>query len=163
MRNGIAGAVVPLSLQYADEINRACVLGDFSPMVAYAVKWNETAAMPNATTVISGDDGHGLFQITPEDWWTPEMVSRWASIDWTNPYSNALFAVDYFLVPAETYWQSIFQGEDLVRAIAAEFNAGRTAAIDGHREGNLDKYTTKGYAARALATYLRLLSGEAPE
>lgn len=151
MRNGISAKPVDESLPYAEEINTACQVGGFSPLVAYAVKWNETADLPNAATVVSADDGHGLFQLT----------ASWPS-GWRDPYTNALYAVDNFLVPAETYWAPIVQGEDLVRCIAAEFNAGRSNAIAGHQNGDVDKYTTNDYGRRALATYHKLLSGVAP-
>ena len=152
MRNGISAAPLPDGLQYGDEISAACLNADFFPALAYAVKWNETAALPDAATIISADGGHGLMQLTAA---FPE--------DWADPYANALYAIETFLRPAETYWAFIEQGEALVRCILAEYNAGRANAIRGHQQGNVDLCTTDNYAARGLATYHRLLNGEPPE
>lgn len=151
MRNGIVATPLDLSLQCAQQINAACIAGDFFPYVAFAIKWNETANLPDAATVVSGDGGHGLFQLTSS-----------FPLNWADPYENALYAVDEFLKPAERYWAHELQGDDLVRAIAAEFNAGRTQAIEGHERGNLDLYTTNNYAARALVTFHKLLDGIGP-
>lgn len=152
MRNGISGTSIPAGLPNADSVSAACACGgDFYPCLAYAIKWNETADLADAATVISADGGHGLFQLT----------SSWPS-DWEDPLANATYAVQHFLIPAEQYWVRDFQGEDLVRAIAAEFNAGRDAVIRGHAEGDLDKYTTDNYAARALANYTKLIAGSKP-
>ena len=52
--------------------------------------------------------------------------------------------------------------DDLVRAIAASFNAGIGGAAEGHAIGNVDAYTTNGYAARALQNYQNLLRGVTP-
>lgn len=152
MRNGIASGPLPAGLPFGEQIAAACsITPTFSPLVAYAIKFNETADLDDAATIISGDGGHGLFQLTSS---YPE--------GWADPYVNALYAIDEFLLPAETYWAHELQGDDLVRAIAAEFNAGRTQAIEGHEKGNLDLYTTNGYAARALATYIKLCAGLTP-
>jgi hypothetical protein len=148
MRNGIVATPLDLAFPFARQINAACIAGDFFPYVAYAIKWNETANLPDAATVISADGGHGLFQLTSS-----------FPADWQDPYVNALYAVEDFLRPAETYWAHELQGDDLVRAIAAEFNAGRTQAIEGHEKGNLDLYTTNNYGTRALASYHKLLNG----
>ena len=152
MRNGIVAGTLDPALPFAAEITWAATQADFSPLLAYAIKWNETAALPDAATVVSADGGHGLMQLTSA--FPP---------NWADPYANALYAIDNFLEPAETYWAAELQGEDLVRAIAAEYNAGRSAAIHAHAAGDIDAATTNNYAARALATYLRLCQGEPPE
>jgi hypothetical protein len=152
MRNGISFGTLPTGLPFGEQITSACALSpSFSALLAYAIKWNETSNMDDAASVISGDGGHGLFQLTAS-----------YPIDWTDPFRNAVYAIDEFLLPAETYWATEFQGDDLVRAIAAEFNAGRGQAIAGHEKGNLDLYTTNDYAARALATYTKLCAGLTP-
>lgn len=151
MRNGLSAGPIPVVLPFAAEIERACeaVPNGFSPMVAYAIKLNETG-LNDPPTIQSADGGHGLMQLT----------SSWPT-NWQQPYANALWAVEFYLVPAETYWAGQgMQGDDLVRCIAAEFNAGRGGAMDGHRIGNVDAYTTNGYAARALKHYHLLVAGD---
>ena len=153
MRNGLAAGPLPPDLSFGAEITSACSMPPtFSPLVAYAIKWNETADLPNAATIVSADGGHGLFQLTAS--YPP---------NWDAPYVNALYAITDYLFPAETYWADQAQGDDLVRCIAAEFNAGRAQAIKGHDAGDIDAHTTNHYAARALATYQRLLAGKSPE
>jgi hypothetical protein len=137
-------------MPFAQQINAACLTENWFPYVTYAIKWNETAALPDAATVISADGGHGVMQLTSS-----------FPANWADPYQNVLYAIGHFLAPAETFWKTFEQGNDLIRCIAAEYNAGRAQAIEGHEEGDVDKYTTDGYAGRALATYLKLLAGEA--
>lgn len=150
MRHGIVATPLDLSMPFAQQINSACVTTDFFPYLVAAIQHNETANLPDAATVISDDGGHGVMQLTSS-----------YPAGWVEPYVNILYAIDEFLRPAETYWSMDFQGDDLVRAIAAEYNAGRTAVINGHAEGDLGKYTTNNYDQRALATYRKLLAGEA--
>ena len=145
MRNGIESGVVPADRPFAKEINEAASVSDFSAFLTSAIQHNETNAMRDAATIVSYDGGHGVMQLTAT--FPP---------NWDDPYANILYAIDNYLEPAETYWAKEVQGDDLVRCIAAEYNAGRGAAIRGHEEGNVDKYTTDGYASRALATYLTL-------
>lgn len=147
-RNGIVGTPLDLAFPFSQQINAACAAADWFPYVAYAIKWNETANLPDAATIISDDGGHGLFQLT----------SSFPS-EWQDAYVNALYAIQNFLAPAETYWATTLQGDDLIRAIAAEFNAGRAQAIEGHEKGDLDLYTTNDYAARCLVNYHKLLDG----
>ena len=146
MRNGIFGTSLDLSIRFAREITAACAATDWFPYVVAAIQQNETSALPNAATIVSPDGGHGVMQLTAT---YPE--------NWADPYANILYAIEHFLKPAEAYWCGHVQGEDLVRAIAAEYNAGRGNAILGHKAGNLDLYTTDHYAARALQAYLRLV------
>jgi hypothetical protein len=154
MRDGISGDPVPESYPYSSATNTAANGHDFFPMVAYAIFWQESiggevAGNWIASTVVSPDGGHGLGQLT----------SSWPE-NWENPYANADYAVVHFMLPAYQYWRNSLQGPDLVRAIAASYNAGLGNAIAGHARGDLDKYTTDNYAARALVSYQRLLNGE---
>jgi hypothetical protein len=166
MRNGLhAGPLPPLGLPFAVEIERACALHDtFSPLVAYAVKVNETADSTDPARMEEGaigdylpngdNAGHGIFQLT----------SSWPST-WADPYSNAAYAIWHpgFLREAETYWSARgLQGEDLVRAVAASFNAGIGGAQAGHDAGDVDLRTTNRYGARALEHYQALVAGRAP-
>jgi hypothetical protein len=154
MRNGLSAGPLPaaLNLPYAADIERACEQAPtFSPIVAYAIKINETG-YDDPPTIVSDDGGHGLFQLT----------SSFPS-DWQEPYSNAYYACQHFLIPAETYWSGLgYQGDDLVRCIAAEFNAGRGGAMRGHDAGDVDEFTTNHYADRALTNYTALLNGQRP-
>jgi hypothetical protein len=167
MRNGISAGPLPaLSLPFQDEIARACAQGPtFSPLVAYAIKVNETSSGTDPAVIQDGGDpttlllpdgtqaGLGIFQLTSS---FPQ--------DWRDPYANALYAVTTFMLPAEEYWANQgFQGATLVRFIAAEYNAGRAKVIDGHNLfGDVDHYTTNNYALRALVHYETLLSGKTP-
>lgn len=147
MRNGITSGVVA-NVPFASLINAVSETADFSAFVISAIQHNETDGMADAVTVISPDGGHGVMQLTSQ-----------VPPNWDDPYANILYAVDNYLEPAETYWAPIVQGDDLVRCIAAEYNAGRGGAIKGHEEGDVDLYTTDHYAARCLATYLSLKGG----
>lgn len=150
MRNGIESGTVPADWPFAKEITEAANAADFSAILVAAIQHNETGDMSelDAETAVSEDGGHGVMQLTAE-----------YPVDWANPYANILYAIDNYLAPAETYWAPIVQGDDLVRCIAAEYNAGRGAAIKGHDEGNVDAYTTNNYAERALAAYQKLVTG----
>jgi hypothetical protein len=152
MRNGLSAGPLAAGLLYGPQIQAACEIPPtFSPEVAYAIALNETIEGQengswDAATVVSADGGHGLFQLTSS---YPD--------DWADPLANATYAVEHFLLPAETFWSNMgIQGDDLVRCIAADFNAGRQGALDGHAKGDVDLYTTDHYAARALANYLGL-------
>jgi hypothetical protein len=151
MRNGIAGTALDLAYSYALPINESCRQNDWYPYLVKAIQWNETNGRPDALTVISDDGGHGLMQLTSS-----------VPVSWESAFVNVSYAITEFLKPAETYWvNSGLQGDYLIRAIGAEYNAGRTQAIDGHEEGNVDKYTTGGdYGARALASYHKILAGQ---
>jgi hypothetical protein len=168
MRNGISGASVPLQLLYAGEINAATLRESFFPLLTYAIAEVETiegerAGRWDAATVVADDGGTGLCQITQEDWWSSEMIFDWNAITRTNPYDNTCFALRYFLIPAEEFWVAnyAFQGNDLIRAIAAEYNAGRNLALAGHNAGNIGLYTTPEngvlYTDHVLANYTKLV------
>lgn len=151
MRNGLAAGPLPKDLPFADAIESACEAADFSPLVAYAIKINETG-LDDPPTIVSGDGGHGLFQLTSS---FPD--------DWADPHANAVYAVQNFMLPAEAFWVKIgMQGDDLVRCIAAEFNAGRQGAFQGHLRGDVDLFTTNRYGSRALSHYQDLVKGITP-
>lgn len=162
---GISGKPVPTNLPYAMPINQACTIPgrSFPPCLVYAIAWRETIfgqtiGLWNASTVVSGDGGHGLLQLTSS-----------FPAAWQDPSVNIGFAIQQFLMPDLIWWtQQIpgIQGDDLVRCVAASFNAGREGAWRGHMEGNVDKYTTGGdrgpYAADVLNIYHNLVMRGAP-
>lgn len=169
MRNGISGASVPLDLIYAGDINTATLKVSFFPLVAYAIALVETiegelAGEWEAATVISSDGGHGLCQPTPATWWTPEMNFDWRAIDWRKPCANAEFSIKWFMVPAEQFWAVHYgmQGDSLIRCLCAEYNAGRTCAIEGHNDGDVGRYTTHergvSYSDHVLKNYHALIN-----
>jgi hypothetical protein len=144
-------------MRYATAIEEAC-LDVMSPALAYAIAMHESIRGEiddhwTAATVVSRDGGHGLFQLT----------SSWPE-NWEDPAANARFAVAMYLEPAFAFWTTYYhlEGADLVRAIAAEFNAGRSNALAGHHAGNVDLYTTDNYAAAVLALYTRLVDSPEP-
>jgi hypothetical protein len=148
VRNGIVATPLDLSMPFAQQINAACQVENWFPYVVSAIQHNETAALPDAATIISADGGHGLMQLTSS-----------FPANWADPYENVRYAIGTFLAPAEAFWKTFEQGDALIRCIAAEYNAGRTATIDAHEKGDVDLATTNGYAARALASYHKLLDG----
>lgn len=172
MRNGIQSSPLPahLNLPFAFEIQIGCqVTPTFSPLLAYAIKVCETDSTEPADTVEFGADlttmlmpngspaGRGIFQLSSS-----------FPTNWKDPLISTLFAVAHFLYPAEVFWSSTYglQGNDLVRAIAAEYNAGRQGALSGHRAGDVGKYTTRqagqNYSDECLMYYQHLQKGLAP-
>ena len=156
MRFGVSGQLVMRGLLYADTTNHVCVSYDFFPCVAYAIFWQESIEGEvngkwDAKTVVSGDGGHGIGQLT----------SSWPD-NWQDPVANITYAVEHFMVPALQDWQNLLHGDDLVRAIAATYNAGFGQAWNGHVLGDLDMYTTDRYGERALATYRSLTTTGKP-
>lgn len=158
MKDGIISGLIPIHCPYAWPIQHAAERLDSSAFLAYSIASVETidgelAGLWNAATVVSPDGGHGLFQLTasfPDNWQTP--------------LANALWAIDTFINPSWIYWSnvsSVFRGDNLVRAVAAEFNAGRNNAIAGHAHGEIGRYTTKSdgvtYDYRVLDRYHKLL------
>jgi len=147
MKNGIVGEPLPNGLAYGVEIEAACDAHDFSPMLAYAIKMNETAAT-DPPTIVSGDGGHGIFQLTSS--YPP---------NWADPAANAAYAVAHFLAPAYNYWAARgYNGDDLIKLVAATYNAGLGATITAHDAGDVDAATTDDYGARAVANYHTLLA-----
>jgi hypothetical protein len=156
---GISGAPIPATLPYASNVTAACIQGDMPPCFVYAIAWRESISgeleglWPNASTVVSTDNGHGLMQLT----------SSWPD-NWAIPTANAEYAIDEFILPAIRYWHGLqqFSGDDLVRLVAATYNAGLGNAIKGHEAGNVDLYTTNNYAAGILANLKALVAGLKP-
>jgi hypothetical protein len=159
MMYGISGNTLPPALPYANPINQACIGYDFWPCVAGGVAFRETIlgqleGQWDAATVVSKDGGHGLFQLT----------SSWPK-DWQDPYTNAVYAVKYYLIPACDFWAETQDetGWALVKCLAAEFNCGRSGALAGHRQGNVDLYTTnQNYGAAVVGYAQTLLTGKVP-
>ncbi len=146
MKYGISGGPLPGGLPYGAEIERACEALTFSPILAYAVKQNETSPA-DPPSVTSADGGHGIFQLTAS-----------YPANWADPYANAVYAVAQFLLPAQEFWAAIgYTGDNLVRLTAATFNEGLGNAIAAHKSGDVDRWTTNRYGARALANFHALL------
>jgi hypothetical protein len=151
VRYGLLAGPLPTELPGAAIVQKAADDFDFSPLVVYAIKANETGTSVDPN-VISSDGGHGWMQLTAS--FPP---------GWADPYTNVAYAIANFLAPAEAYWAAQgFLAETLLRFIAAEYNAGRGQTAAGHAAGNLDLYTTNNYAARALANYQALADGKSP-
>lgn len=150
MKDGISGAPLPAEFPYKSIIEQVCFENDCSPCLVGAIKINETG-LTDPPDVVSADGGHGLMQLTSS--YPP---------DWADPEANFRYAVQNFILPAWTYWNTSLQGDDLVRAIAASYNAGIGGAQNGHDQGNVDLYTTNNYGARALANYTSLVGGTIP-
>lgn len=150
MRDGVSGALVVASFPYAKIINSLSLSANFFPCLVAAIKMNETGLGQGPATEndISGDGGRGIMQLT----------SSYPS-DWQQPQANIGYAITHFLVPAYVDWRGELRGNDLVRAIAATYNAGLGNAQAGHAAGDLDKYTTNRYGARCLGHYQNLCKG----
>jgi hypothetical protein len=172
VRHQLRGAPLPanLKLPFTAEIERACeVAPTFSPLVAMAIKWCETGSSTDPARLQGGADpttllmpdgsnaGRGIFQLTSS-----------FPANWRDPYENALYAVEHFLLPAESFWANQYglQGEALVRAIGAEYNAGRLGAQQGHDLADIGLFTTfldgLSYADRCLLHYQNLEKGAMP-
>lgn len=151
MKDGISGAALPAGFPYKPIIEKVCFENDCSPCLVAAIKMNETG-LDDPPDIVSGDGGHGLMQLT----------SSYPS-NWADPYANFQYAVQNYITPAWAFWVGEgLQGGDLVRAIAAEYNAGRGGAEEGHAEGDIGKYTTDHYDQRCLSNYLALIGGTIP-
>jgi len=158
MRWGVSGKPIPSGLPYEATIRDACFVSGFPPCLAYAIASVETiggevAGSWNAATVISADGGHGLFQLTsyvPPGWDVPETNARYAMLDWLVPDATRVFQ------------ELRLSGDNLVRAVAAAFNAGWGGMMSGHRLDDVDRFTTNHYAARVLANYHKLVAGQSP-
>jgi len=167
MRDGIISGLIPAQFPYADPIQRAAELHNVSAFVVYSIGEQETingeqsgwlvAAYGPGTTaanVVSNDGGHGIFQLTSS---YPQL--------WQDPYTNAEFACANFIAPAWEFWSGQpynLVGDALVRAVAAEFNAGRGLALAGHlNHSNVGIWTTKTdgiqYDLMVLQNYHRFL------
>lgn len=158
MMFGMHGTPIPQNLPYASEISQACG-ALFPPLVAYSIACRESIIGELngkwcARTVCSADGGHGIFQLT-----------SYVPAGWDVPETNAVCAVRNWLVPDMLWWRSQIpgvEGDDLVRCIAASFNAGRGGAWKGHTQGSVDLYTSDNYAAGVLQIYHNLLQKGTP-
>jgi hypothetical protein len=161
MRFAIVGEDVNTTLPYAQAINQAATELDFSPVAAYAVAWRETirgersGLWKDAATVVSGDGGHGLFQLT-----------SWYPSTWQQPYWNAHWAILRWLLPSMMHYEAVhrYAGEALLQACADAFNAGQGAVCSACERGeSLDSVTTgHDYGQDVVATYRRLVAGDPP-
>jgi hypothetical protein len=157
MEHGIEAGTIPNHLPYAIDIQAGCEEHNFSPALTYAVAWRETIRGELngswcAATVLSGDGGHGLFQLT----------SSWPENNWQDPKANTSFAITKFLIPSMNWFlDQGLTGEALIRCIAASFNAGIGGAWNAHLEGNVDLVTTgNDYAADVFQIYTAIIEGK---
>jgi hypothetical protein len=162
---GVAGNGLPSGLSYGEPIEAAAVAQSFPPCWLYAHGWQETIKVAGwiesmgyePANYISGDGGHGIFQLT-------------ASVpnDWQDPQVNATYAITQFLRPAIAYWNGTYgyTGDTLIRCVAAQYNAGLGGAQAGHNEGDVGKYTTHtdgvSYSDLVLKYFQQLVAGAHP-
>ena len=159
MLYGISGAAIPGGLKYAHEITMACAARNVPPCMVYAMAWRESislevdGAIPSAATVVSGDGGHGLLQLTAS---FPD--------NWAIPYDNTLYAIDEFILPAIRYWHGLqgYCGDTLALLVFATFNEGLSAAEKYHASGDVDAGTSDEYGHGVLANLTKLVAGLAP-
>jgi hypothetical protein len=159
MKYGVSGAPLPAGLDYGSEVSAAASANGFAPCWIYAHAWQETIKVDgmDAASAVSDDGGHGLLQLT----------SSYPS-NWEDPQANAAYAITNYLEPAIAYWNGVrgIEGDALVKCVAAEYNAGRTNAINGYNEGDVGTYTTHtdgvSYADLVLKYYQQLSSGQPP-
>ncbi|GAC1304827.1 MAG: hypothetical protein NVSMB19_15940 [Vulcanimicrobiaceae bacterium] len=132
---------------YDREINHAGRVFQFSPAFLAAIVERESNF---DCKVVSADGGHGLCQLT----------SSWPA-DWILPDVNLNFALAEFLLPAIRYWHGLerYEGNNLVRLVAATYNEGLSAAIRYHMRGNVDAGTTNDYGSGVLALYQKYVVG----
>lgn len=167
---GILGAPIPVvdpPLPYAGIIQTVCEQKSFPPCFAYAVAWGETIGGQvsgwlsltygqkiTAATVISPDQGHGIFQLT----------SSWP-LGWDDPFTNTCYAVAHFLRPALDYFAGKGHGGDaLVDIVADAFNEG-SGTVDSFltRGVSPDRGTTGGDYGKNVVTRMHLLlDGRSP-
>lgn len=159
MRWGISGAGILASLPYAKDVGGEATKLDFPPLFAYAIACRESIIGQlngewNAASVVSADNGHGLFQLT----------SWWPDPGWDDPAVNAHYAILDWLIPDVRYWtrHEGLAGEALIRCVAASFNAGLGAAINAHAAGDVDACTTDRYGDNVLRIYDSLLKTGSP-
>jgi len=159
MQFGIEAGIIPSHLPYSSPIQEACQAADLSPALAYGIAFRESirgelAGLWTAATVVSGDGGYGLFQLTSS---YPK--------NWDQPRANADWALSQFIKPALTFFSAQgLTGEALIRCIAAAFNAGLETAWEAHNNGNVDACTTGcDYAADVFAIYSAIIAGRTPQ
>jgi hypothetical protein len=151
MLYGIEARSLPDRFPFSDPINLACWQANFFPLFAGAIATREILIVnrsSSAASYISGDGGHGLFQLTSE--WPP---------DWDDPQANCAYAIANWLYPDLKWWNQNtgYLGENLMRCTAASFNAGRSAAWNAHMNGNVDAATTGGNYGAAVVSYYDIL------
>lgn len=157
MRWGIESGTLDPALPYVLDVSRAAIAENVPEVLLYAIAWHESIEGQvngwwSAATVLSADGGHGLCQLT----------SSWPD-DWEDPCANARFACTQFIVPAGEYWQSrVTSPLDLVRCIAATYNAGLGNAVAGHAKGDVDAFTTDRYGERVAVIYENLIDTGKP-
>ena len=156
---GISGAPIPPALPYAAAVTAACLHENMPPCLLYAIAWRESISgevngqWPDAATVVSSDNGHGLCQLT----------SSWPD-DWADPVANVNYAIEEFVLSAIRYWHGLqkFSGDTLVLLVSATFNEGLGAAEKYHAQGNVDAGASDSYGHGVLANYQKLIAGETP-
>jgi len=162
---GVAGNGLPSGLTYGDAIAAAAAAANFPPCWLYAHGWQETIKVEGwlqsmghtPADYISGDGGHGIFQLT-------------ASVppNWQDPKVNAGYAITQFLKPAIAHWNGKYgyTGDPLIRSVAAQYNAGQGGADRGHAAGDVGKYTTHtdgvSYSDLVLKYFHQLSAGKHP-
>lgn len=158
MRWNILSEPLNRDLPYVVPISDACFTSNTPALLAYAIAWRETISGEKngsweASSVVSPDGGHGLFQLTSS--FPPS---------WPDPYDNALYACDNYIVPDAVYWYRKYgySGETLVRCVAASFNAGIQGAEEGHAVGDVGKYCTGDYVEAVLGFYKKLVATGSP-
>jgi hypothetical protein len=168
---GIEDRMLDPTLPFAGDITAACVKRNFSRDVLYAIGWREAIGeygLAAATKLQDGADpatglmpdgtnaGHGAFQLT----------SSWPG-NWQDVAISAIYAIDVFLQPnlnSIRIWAPALLGDELVKVLAASYNAGLTAAWNAHLAGNVDAATTNNYGAGVLAIYDSLVEiGRPPD
>lgn len=159
MLHGISGTAINSHLDYAANIQAACVSRNFPPCLAYAIAWRETISGPwNACSIVSPDMGYGLFQLTSE------FMQPWPPPGWDTAQKNTEYALDHFLIPGMKFFVECgVSGDALIKCIAAGFNSGNEVAWQNHLLGNVDIGTTgHNYASSVLENFHRLVAGEDP-
>jgi len=160
MRYGIAAPPVPAAFPFASEFNTVGQFTGVSPVLLAAHAYVETLCVlpaDEARTYLSYDSGHGLMQLT----------SSFPSL-WQDAATNIGYAANQFIIPALEQWYHDYQytGDTLVRCEAATYNAGLSAALRGHFQGNVGMYTTTSdgvtYDVRVLNAYKTLAAGALP-
>lgn len=159
MRWNIASEPLDKNLPYSEEITHAAFTSNTPALLLYAIAWRETISGEashqwTASSVVSPDGGHGLMQLTSS-----------YPTSWPDPYDNALYACDNYIIPDALYWYRMYgySGETLIRCIAASFNAGLEGAEAGHAKGDVGLFTTNDYSGGVLKIYQSLLATGRPE
>jgi hypothetical protein len=137
-------------------LNRAASDTRFPAPVIYAIAWHETLssypdALPDPETYISPGNRHGICQLN----------ASWPN-DWTNPRSNAVYAIQEFLKPAVKYWHGLHwhAGDELLRVVAATYSEGFSFGQYYHRVGP-DAHNH--YGEQIVRIYKSLITKGTPE